>query len=223
MNIQSNINQTLSVASFLFSQTPFAEKQRVKASVKAREPERKTELEQLEAKKDIAIAEAKGKEEVRKAVELETAKEKKQLNIESLTGIHTTQAKEIMDLPRTAKKNQLSAAAKDIETYEKHLLARKAAIESGEKLYKVAPTPELAENISTWQKEITEIEDFQKVQREKAKEEKKAENEAKAASKSEKMAQKAQKAAEEEQSRQFRSKFLEGIYSPLTDPRKEAK
>lgn len=219
MNIQSNINQTLSIAGLLLSQTSLAEKQRVKA----REPEREAELKQLEAKKDIKLAEAKEKQEIRKTAEINRAQEKQKLNIDTLTGIHTTQAGAITALPRTEKKNQLSAAAKDIETYEKHLLARKAAIESGEKLYKVAPTTELAENISTWQKEVAEIKDFQKAQNEKAKKDELASTEAKAASRAEKMAQKAQKAAEEEQARQFRSKFLEGIYSPLTDPRKEAK
>lgn len=161
MSIQSSVNQGISIFSMLLSQTPAAEKRRVEKAVEARAPEREADLKQAQAKADIAIAEAKSKTEDRLKLTEESKKKKLEDDIIRQTGIHKTHAAAVADLPRTKSKEQLSATQADLATYPGHLASRKAAIQSGEKLNKIAPSQELADNLAKWNKEIEEIKAFQ--------------------------------------------------------------
>lgn len=200
MSIQSAINQGLSVMSILVTQSPEAERRRVEQSVAARTPEREAELKQQEAKAEIAVAEAKKKEEARYEAERAAKEKKLETDIQYHTGIHSTQAAAIAELPRTKAKGQLSGTQADLASYAGHLSSREAAIKSGEKLYKMAPTSELAEKIGKWQAEVEEIKAFQEAHRAKSKEEM-----------AEERALKAQKA---EQKRLIRSAILQGTPLP---------
>lgn len=200
MSIQSSINQGLSVMSMLITQSPGAEKKRVAKAVEARAPEREAELKQVQAKADIAIAEAKSKEEARLTAEREAKQKKLEDDIKYHTGIHSTHAAAVAELPRTKAKGQLSATQTDLASYAGHLSSRESAIKSGKTLYKMAPTPELAENLGKWQGEVEEIKAFQEAHKTKTKEEMAEE--------------KALKAQKTEQRRLIRSAILQGTPLP---------
>lgn len=149
MNIQSSINQGLSLASLLVSQTPYVEKRKVAKRVEAEAPAREMELK-------TAAEKAKIKTEERLAAEARAKEAEKQSNIATLTGTHQAHASVIGDIART-KKGILSHSASDVKLYEGHISSREQAITSAKALQAVAPTEELAKNIGIWEHDITEL------------------------------------------------------------------
>ena len=149
MSIQATINQGLSLASLLVSQTPYVDKRKVAKRVEAEAPAREMELK-------TAAEKAKIKTEERLAAEARAKEAEKQSNIATLTGTHQAHASVIGDIART-KKGLLSHSASDVKLYEGHISSREQAITSGKALQAVAPTEELAKNIGIWEHDITEL------------------------------------------------------------------
>ena len=156
MSIQSTINQGLSLAGLLFSQSPQVEFKRSVKRVEATAPEREAALAQEEAKKEIAVAAATEKVENRLAAEAVEKERLRQEDITRKTDLYTTSAGLIGPLAKTKAGTLNKSYTKQLE---EHKSTRTAAISAAEKLYEVAPSSELHKNIGTWKAEIKEIED----------------------------------------------------------------
>lgn len=169
MSIQSNINQGISLMSLLASQSPMAEERRITKKVEAEKPLRDAELE-------LAREKTRAKTEERLKVEAEAENRKAQEKLNNATILHKQHAENIADIVRT-KKGQINRNYK----LEGHISSREAAIESGEALRKLAPTPELEANLGKWKSEIEELRSTQKDIAAKDKERKKIERAEKSA------------------------------------------
>lgn len=152
MSIQSNINQGISLMSLLASQSPMAEERRITKKIEAEKPLRDAELE-------LAREKTKVKTEERLKLELEAENRKANEKLNNATGLHKQHAENIADIVRT-KKGQINRNYKN--QFEGHISSREAAIESGEALRKLAPTPELEANLGKWRSEIEELRSTQK-------------------------------------------------------------
>lgn len=161
MSIQAQLNQTISLAGLLYSQTPMAEAQRAKRKVEAEKPLVEARLAERKEEAKIAEASAAAKVEERLSLEAKAKEAERQKKISDLTSIHEKTAANVGELTRT-NKGVLNRHPNYLNKFEAHISSREAAIKSGEELRGYAPTPELEESIGKWKSEITEMRDLQR-------------------------------------------------------------
>lgn len=194
MNIQSNINQTLSIAGMLMSQTPIASTAKEK------------ELEKMRTKQAYQRY-GKALDTAEKALpESRTPTEAEYKVYEFAEGVATEAAEELFKqdpTPETAK--QLKLSYEGMEEYQK------------------AKDEEMKAQKEKEQQEKDRVKEEKQKAKEQAKEKAREEKEKRKEEKQEKMAQKARDAQKAEQTRLARSAILEGVYHPLTDmPERQA-
>ena len=228
MNIQSNINQTLSVAGILLSQTPWAEEQRAKYMEKQKVKQAYKDLDKLhklaESGKEIEGAVEERAEKAEKFGTITKTQKKIWAEGEAVAQGAIAQgsleaAKKVFELDPTPENYEIFAreatgpaeVEHQRETYisslDKEENERKAAEAEAEKerkaeekkVQKAAERREREEEKMAYRAEERKRKEDEKIARQ------------------EKAEEKARKAQEREQQRLTRSKILEGVYHPLTD------
>lgn len=228
MNIQSNINQTLSVAGILLSQTPWAEEQRAKymerQKVKQAYKDRETFNRLAEEGKEI---EGAVEEKAKKAEKFGTVtKTQKKIWAEGeavaqgfIAKKGTEAAQKVFELDPTPENYEIfareAAGTADIEHQREAYISSLDKEENERKAAEAEAEKERKAEEKKAQKAAERREREEEKMAYRAEERKRKEDEKIA--RQEKAEEKALKKQEREQQRLLRSKILEGVYHPLTD------